>query len=512
MLTRETSFVPGVLPSADLELEFNNIVNYINNRTLSNPLSANLDFGDLFTVSNLRTFWNILNVAEYSSLAAAEAALPSTGGVLLVPPNTTIDISSTVTISKDNTWIVGMGPSSILRRATGTFSATSNAMILFNGRAGCGIKDLQLDGQQASNSGSTGLSAVRVIGTSTNFKFMGNLVRRWGDAAEASTSPNDGILIGADEASVPSGYTIINNTFQNCRRSAVRVMNGRYGSIIGNVCTWDALSSASAGIHLETPSSGAGRLQYITVNDNVVAGIGATLPLQGLAFVAGTTTLIDAARCVLSNNTLSNISGSGIHVSEGMLLNIVGNNLDTTNQVGTTAIGGIYLLDSAYCQVQGNVLNVVGSNISSSNAIGIDVEATAGTVHGFITVEGNILRNIAGFGIIASVNAGMTSAALRVAGNTVSRYSQQVLGYGIFVRTNGTGILSDTQVANNRVTLDGTAGVGNVHGIQVASSGTGTFSRATILGNDCVGGNAGAGNPLTTGGIFTSLDSSHNQV
>jgi hypothetical protein len=498
MLTRVTSFTPGVLPSSDLESEFNNIVNYINNRTLSSPLSANLDFADLFTIVNLRTFWNTVNVAEFSSLSAAIAALPSSGGFLFVPPNTTIDISSTVIVTKDNVWLVGAGPSSILRRATGTFSEAGDAMIFYNTRLNCGIMNLQIDGQQESNSANSGMPAVRVKGASTNFKFLNNLVRRWGGSAEAAANTNDGIVIGDDEASVPSGIHILGNTFENVRRSPVRLTNCRYGVVQGNTMTWDAISSVGAGIHLETAATGTGRLQFNVITGNVIAGIGANLPAQGIAVVSGTTTTVDVSRCAISANEISNVAGSGIHISEAMIFAITGNSLDTTNQSGTSEIGGIHAVDSAYLDIVGNVLNVIGQNIAASAANGIMLLQSTGTVHGFNRVVSNVLREIANNGISAQLTGTVSVPSLAFIGNTISRFGRTSGGAGVaagidvFVG-NGTS-LSGVQANDNIVSLDGTTpGTAITGGIRFEYSGTGTGARAQIVGNDVGDAESGGG-------------------
>jgi len=427
MLTRLTSFVPGVLPSSDLELEFNNIVNYINNRTLSSPLSANLDFADLFTIVNLRTLWNVLNVAEYSSISAAIAALPSSGGYLFVPPNTTIDISSTVIMSKDNVWLVGAGPSSILRRATGTFSEAGDAMLFYNTRLNCGIMNLQIDGQQESNAANSGMPAVRVKGASTNFKFLNNLVRRWGGSAEAAANTNDGIAIGDDEASVPQGIQIFGNTFEDVRRSAVRLTNCRAANVIGNNILQTAVTSVGAGVHCETPASGAGRLQHITIQGNPIVGIGSALVDRGVAVINGPATAsVDCSRIEIEGNTINNTAAEGIYVEKGFLVGVSNNSVGDALQTGTTFRGGISFLNSAYCKALGNVLQSIASTITASGASGILVQATSGAVQGFIAITNNVLREIAHMGIAVDVGAGITFPSTRIQSNSIVRFGRQV--------------------------------------------------------------------------------------
>jgi hypothetical protein len=514
MLTRETSFVPGVLPSADLELEFNNIVNYINNRTLSSPLSANLDFADLFTVTNLRTLWNVLNVAEYSSLTAAIAALPSSGGYLFVPPNTTIDISATVIISKDNVWLVGAGPSSILRRATGTFSEAGDAMLLYNVRANCGIMNLQIDGQQESNSANSGMPAVRVKGASTNFRFQNNYVRRWGGSAEAAANTNDGIAIGDDEASVPQGIHILGNTFEDVRRSGVRLTNCQGVTVIGNNVIQSTVTSVGAGIHCETPASGNARLKHITITGNPIIGLGAALVDRGVAVIHGPATAsVDCSRIEISSNPVTNCSAEGIYVEKGFLVGVSDNQVSDTLQVGTTARGGISLLNAAYTKVNGNVVHNTAGTIGGSLAHGVKVEATSGAVQGFIEISENIIRECAHFGISAIAQTGITVPSFRVNDNTVSRFGRQsaATSAGITVSAVG-GTLSAAQVLGNIVTLDGTTPAAAITvGIDISNA-AGTFSRATVVGNDTVGSTTGGGVGLNVTGTIGTFDQGHNQI
>lgn len=512
-ITRVTNFTSGTLAFEDLNSEFNNLVNYINNRLLSNPLNSDLDFGDLYTVANLRTFWNIINVAEYSSLSAAESALPSSGGLLFVPPDTTIDISATVTFSKDNTWVVGSGPSSVLRRATGTFTASNNAMLLFSDRANCGVANLQLDGQQAANTASTGLCAVRVMGTSTGFTFRNNYVRRWGDNTEANTSPNDGILVGADAASVPNRVIISGNTFDNIRRSPIRIMNGRYINVFGNICTWEALSGVGAGVHMEAPVSGNARLQFISVMGNSIIGIGSALPTQGINLTQGTgTTSVDVSRIAIEGNNIDNTSGSGIHCDNAMLTTIVGNTGSTLLQSGTSSLGGIHLLDCSYMVVNGNILNAVGSSVSNSLASGILVLTTSN--QNCCLIQGNILRDIAHEGIHVTPSGTSIITSVQILGNTVTRFGRtagSASSSGIGVEPDDTGTIDGCIINNNRVTLEGTTPApATAHGIKLEQT-PGTFSRVVVIGNDLAGSTAGAGLKFTvSAGTIVNLDYSHN--
>lgn len=509
--TRNTNFTDGVLDPDDLNTEFNGITNYMNTRLLSNPLTQDLDFADLFEITNLRRFWNIFNAAEFSTLAAAIAAMPSTGGMLFIPPNTTFDLSATLDVTKDSVLIVGGGPSSIIRRASGTFSETGDCMILFDGQTNCGILNLQLDGQQLSNAAGTGMAAVRVKGASTNFSFIGNYVRRWGGNAETSSATNDGIAIGDDEASVPRGARIHGNLFEDVRRSAVRIVNCDLASIIGNEVVQSSVSSVAAGIHLETPASGNARIRHGVVRGNTLIGVGATLLERGIAVVAGIANAsVDLSRLSIGGNTISNCSAQGIYLEKAFLSVVQENEISNVLQSGTTARGGIELRNSSLCKVGGNTVQDAGSAVAGSAAAGIYERSTSGAVQGHNTIIGNTTRLTASSGIAVEVDAAITVPSVKVQDNLVLRHMTQSNIGGISVSCNGT--ITSATVEDNTVTLDGTVpSSGNASGVSISNAGT--FSRATIVGNDLTDGDAGTGSPLNlTGTAVVSLDLGHNQV
>lgn len=80
---------------------------------------GNIDFDNQHSIVGLRTFWNYINADEYDSLQLAiDAAEAAGGGCVVIPPDTTIT-ADTVDIEASSIWIVGCGPSSVLKLTSG---------------------------------------------------------------------------------------------------------------------------------------------------------------------------------------------------------------------------------------------------------------------------------------------------------------------------------------------------------------------------------------------------------
>ena len=111
--SRVTSFAAeSFLARNDLDSEFNNIANYLNTRVLTSPLSQDLDFGNTYTIQNLREFWTIRNAAEFggftsTSIQAAidDAAAAGEEGFIFLPPGTW-SLTRTISLA-DGIYLIG---------------------------------------------------------------------------------------------------------------------------------------------------------------------------------------------------------------------------------------------------------------------------------------------------------------------------------------------------------------------------------------------------------------------
>lgn len=124
------------------------------------PLVAagNLDMS-IYNIIGGRQIWGYVNAAEYDTLEDAAFAAGS-GGVVLVPPETTIVSTGAVTLEGSGAAIIGAGPSSVIQLAGG-----SSAVDLLNCGSGSGVlfANLVLDGNAETGTGSPiGLNLTNV--------------------------------------------------------------------------------------------------------------------------------------------------------------------------------------------------------------------------------------------------------------------------------------------------------------------------------------------------------------
>jgi hypothetical protein len=88
----------------------------ISGADISWPLIAqgNLDMNG-YSILGVKTFWNIINAAEYSTLQAAiDAAEAAGGGAVTIPPNTTIEAQG-LTVTAGSIAFIGYGASSKIK-------------------------------------------------------------------------------------------------------------------------------------------------------------------------------------------------------------------------------------------------------------------------------------------------------------------------------------------------------------------------------------------------------------
>jgi hypothetical protein len=126
------------------------------------PLVAqgNIDLNSSYSLTNLRTLWSVVNVAEYDTVADAIAALPSAGGCLFVPPGTVTTDGNELDTS--DVLVLGTGRGSILKL---TASATSGYLMRTTaGLNNISFASLTIDGNGATGSGQDGIQVRDVDG------------------------------------------------------------------------------------------------------------------------------------------------------------------------------------------------------------------------------------------------------------------------------------------------------------------------------------------------------------
>lgn len=167
-------FVPRQLLTAALLNQIIAAMNGFSTQTadISWPLVAggNIDMDNSYTINNMRTLWKVVNADEYDEpkLENALTAVAS-GGCVFIPPNTTIDGTTGVTIAGSNVWIVGCGTSSIIDLTSGAGPLCDTDASLSN----VGLMNLQLRESSATAS-ADGIVFRRTTGpTLVNVLFTG---------------------------------------------------------------------------------------------------------------------------------------------------------------------------------------------------------------------------------------------------------------------------------------------------------------------------------------------------
>lgn len=89
---------------------------------------------------------SVLYCGQFASIQACHAALPSTGGKMILPPNTTISQTSLLTISKPNVTIECPSWSTVIQRGP----SLSGGLVLLNG-VGDTIQNCTIDGNGSVN-------------------------------------------------------------------------------------------------------------------------------------------------------------------------------------------------------------------------------------------------------------------------------------------------------------------------------------------------------------------------
>lgn len=504
-LTRVTDFSGrGVL--AEIDPEFNNYRDYINNRLLTNPLTQDLDFGNQFTIDNLRTFWEIRNGAEYggflgSSVQAAINDLPSTGGLVLLPPGTYI-LSQTLTLRSGVT-LLGYGRDvSILQRTSGTFIATSNAMLLGNAVTGCALKQLQVDGAAIDNTPVTELFGVRITGASSRFKTEDCWFRRVGTTAQSATPGNDGIFLDASG----TGFWILGCLFEDFRRNGISIVDADRFFIMGNDLIdtgGSAANDSSVAIEIKPSNAGVFARRGV-VQGNIIRGWNTA---GIVCHNTGSTTVgEERGKIVVSDNHITDVGRRGILVHTMRNVEVIGNTVDRAHQAAATGVGAIHILNSEDVIVEGN--QVYRSFFGSGDTDGIMVQGDGATQRcANIQVVNNLTDTVGRHSIVVDViNSGVVKNVTISANRT--RFGGQDVSSAAEIQIMETsGTVSDLTIVGNHCTLDGqTPAVGAHHGVNFANA----ISDVVLVGNNLKGSNSGGGSSINGITNVTNLEVGHN--
>jgi hypothetical protein len=484
---------------AELNREFNNIVNFLNAYGLLNPLTTDLDFDDNYILNaKVKSWMRIHNAQEYASIQAAIDSLTSEsdtqyqGGVVYLPPGV-YTLSSSLTMA-DNIWLVGAGELTRIKKAASFQDDTDDTMIRLNGIDQCGIVGMRIEDLGTGNdNGGNGIAAIRLSGASSNVMMSHLYIDDWGDTSDGIVSQNDAVYIGQDSSGGESGQSryvtlkdsyidtvprngisvvygesiwIHDNVFRACENSPVDVEpNAGQTCNKISICDNKCYTSGTVGIvcGIGTDVTGASAMADCTIRGNVLdtcAGPGVTI--QG------------GNRFLVDGNQIAGVTGIGIRIKHQRSSIIRNNFID-----GCTSVG-IHMVD----HVQGSWTSVVvrdilieGNYIDDTTDHGIQVESDTGSGATMrdIRIINNILHDCGGD------NAGKRGISIaddtydglfELKGNVITLESDSTQAYAIELR----GDYSTLRIYDNYSKGHATKGL-----IFVS---TPTFTHFSMDGND----------------------------
>ena len=387
-----------------------------------------------FVIGTSTAGWTLENcdylcdgINDQVEIIQALEALPATGGEIVILDGT-YNITASINIPKDNVSIRGNGNATILKRGYNS-TDTDRGLITLNGKSGCKIQDLQIDGNNATYTADYNCGIYLV--SSSNNTITGN-----------TCNNNNGCGIFLYTSS--NNNTVRGNTCNNNNGDGIELVSSSNNTITGNTC-----NNNSNGIYLYSSSDN-------TVTDNTCYNNG-----DGIY-------LFSSSHNTVTDNTCNNNNSNGIFLSSSSHNTVTGNTCNNNNGDGIYLISssnntitgntyynngnGIYLSSSSNNTVTGNTCynnhygiylyessknNTVTGNTCNSNNYGIRLASSSNN-----TITGNTCNNNNGCGIYLDASSNNT-----VTGNTCMR---------------GTGIPEDYDITQYTIRL---AGSGNKYNL-----------------------------------------------
>ena len=175
---------------------------------------------------------------DATQIIAALNALPATGGEIVILDGT-YNITASIHIPTDNVSIRGNGNATILKRmydSTNTNSgSTARGLITLNGKSGCKIQGLQIDGNDATYTANNNYGIY--LSSSSNNMVTGNT---------CNNNSYNGISLSSSSNNMVTGNTCNNNNYYGIFISSFSNNN----TVTGNTC-----NNNSDGIRLNTSSN-----------------------------------------------------------------------------------------------------------------------------------------------------------------------------------------------------------------------------------------------------------------
>ena len=297
--------------------------------------------------------------------------LPETGGEVVILDGI-YNIKASINILKDNVSIRGNGNATILKRkydSTNTDSGhTAKGLITLNGKSGCKIQGLQIDGNKTEHTSEYNCGIY--LSSSSNNTITSNTCNdNNSNGIYLSSSSNNNTITGntcnnndSDGISLSSssGNKVTDNTCNNNYNNGICLYSSSGNTVTGNTC-----NNNSGGIDLYS-SSNNNTITGNTCNDNNSDGI-----------------RLDSSSNdnTITGNTCNNNDGDGIDLYSSR------DNTVTGNTCNNNKYDGIFL--SSFSNN-----NTITSNTCNNNNIGIFLYSSSDN-----TIIGNTCTNNNSYGI-----------------------------------------------------------------------------------------------------------------
>jgi len=253
--------------------------------------------------------------------------LPETGGEVVILDGI-YNIKASINILKDNVSIRGNGNATILKRkydSTNTDSGhTAKGLITLNGKSGCKIQGLQIDGNKSEHTSEYNCGIY--LSSSSNNTVTSNT---------CNDNNSNGIYLSSSSNNTVTGNTCNNND------SGIYLSSSSYNTVTGNTCN----NNNYDGIRLQSSSNN-------TITGNTCYNNSSGIDIHS-----------SSNNNTITSNTCNN-DDFGIHLDSSS------NNTITGNTCYNNSYNGIHLYSSSNNTVTGNTYNDNNNGIclsSSSN-------------------------------------------------------------------------------------------------------------------------------------------------
>ena len=246
-----------------------------------NPFLAGLSKAEAVTTVDVRNFGAKGNGATNDTAAIQKAinSLPSTGGVVVIPPGTygidavtSLKLKSNVTLQMTPTTVLGVIPNAAAHYEVLSVGGVSNVNINSGVLYGDRLTHKATTGEHGFGVAILGSSNVTVTGTASN--------NMWGDGYYIGNGPT----FGSSLKTLSTNVKLIDVSADNNRRQGISLTSGKDISIVRAKLTNTKGAAPSAGIDIE-PNGSSDTVQNISIVDTYTAnnaGAGISIYLDAL--------------------------------------------------------------------------------------------------------------------------------------------------------------------------------------------------------------------------------------